>query len=81
MHSTGANATWLLTEVDEDGDTAFGLCDLGLGYPELGNVSLTELVAVRGPLNLPIEQDTHFAPTQTLTGYADAARVAGRIIT
>ena len=32
-----AHATWLLSELDpEDGDTAFGLCDLGLGMPELG---------------------------------------------
>ena len=27
------NATWLLTELDADNDTAFGLCDLGLGCP------------------------------------------------
>lgn len=32
-----AGATWLLTEIDPDGpDHAFGLCDLGLGCPELG---------------------------------------------
>ena len=30
-------AIWLLTELDpDDADTAFGLCDLGLGCPELG---------------------------------------------
>jgi hypothetical protein len=34
-------ATWLLTELEpEDPDYAFGLCDLGLGCPELGRVSL-----------------------------------------
>lgn len=26
-------ATWLLTELDADGDTLFGLCDLGFGFP------------------------------------------------
>src|SRR3546814_21033640 len=39
-----AGATWLLTELDPDHpDIAFGLCDLGLGAPELGCVSVTEL--------------------------------------
>ena len=38
--------------------TAFGLCDLGLGCPELGYVSLNELRTVRGKLRLPIRQ-TH----------------------
>lgn len=32
-----AGATWLLTELDPDDEClAFGLCDLGLGEPELG---------------------------------------------
>ena len=26
LFTPDANATWLLTELDEDGDTAFGLC-------------------------------------------------------
>ena len=30
-------ATWLLTELDpEDEDVAWGLCDLGMGFPEFG---------------------------------------------
>lgn len=41
--------TWLLSEIDEDGDRAFGLCDLGFGEPELGYVSLSELRSIRGP--------------------------------
>lgn len=40
-------ATWLLTELDEDGDTLFGLCDLGQGYPEIGYVSKKELEDTR----------------------------------
>lgn len=51
LFTPDAGATWLLTEIDPDHhDHAFGLCDLGLGYPELGWVSLAELVAVRGRL-------------------------------
>lgn len=43
-----ACATWLLIEVDPgDHDIAFGLCDLGLWFPELGWVSLSELAGVR----------------------------------
>jgi Protein of unknown function (DUF2958) len=32
-------ATWLLTEIDPDDETvAWGLCDLGMGFPEFGTV-------------------------------------------
>ena len=41
-------ATWLLTDIlPDDPDIAFGLCDLGMGEPECGSVSLTELSALR----------------------------------
>lgn len=77
-----ANATWLLTELDpEDPDLAFGLCDLGLGFPELGSVRLSEMDGVRGSLNLPIERDQHFESVKTLSAYAEDARVAGIIRT
>lgn len=42
--------TWLLTELDPD--IAFGLCDLGPGFPELGSVQLSDITSVRGPLCL-----------------------------
>lgn len=53
-------ATWFLSELDEDGDTAFGLCDLGMGEPELGYVSLAELAEVTLRFGLYIERDLHF---------------------
>jgi hypothetical protein len=63
-----AGAAWLLAEIDpDDYDRASGLCDLGLGTPELGYVSLAELAAVRGSLGLPIERDLYFAPTKPLS--------------
>ena len=52
-------ATWYATEFDGD-DTFFGLCDLGVGFPELGYFSLSELESVRGPLGLGIERDLHW---------------------
>lgn len=72
-------ATWLISELDADGDTLFGLADLGFGCPELGSVSLAEIAAVRLPLGLRIERDLHFAAHHRLSAYAEAARRAGRI--
>jgi Protein of unknown function (DUF2958) len=76
---TGA-ATWLLSEIlPHNPDLLFGLCDLGMGYPELGYVSLTELESVTGRLGLGIERDLHFEGRFPLAIYAEAARRAGAI--
>ena len=72
-------ATWLLSELDEDGDTLFGLCDLGFGCPEMGSASLAEIAAVKLPFGLAIERDLHFEGRFPLTVYADAARLYGGI--
>jgi hypothetical protein len=81
LFTPDAGCTWLLTEIDpDDHDRAFGLCDLGLGYPELGYVSLAELASVRGKLGLPVERDLHFAPAKTISVYAEEARQHGGII-
>ena len=73
-------ATWLATELDADGDTLFGLADLGFGCPELGSFSLTELAGVRNRFGLGIERDLHFSTTYRLSEWAEAARRAGSII-
>jgi len=76
---TGA-ATWLITEMmPAEPDILFGLCDLGMGCPELGYVSLAELQSVKGRFGLGIERDLYFAPRYPLSVYAEAARRAGRI--
>jgi hypothetical protein len=37
LFTPDAHATWLLASLDPaDGDTAYGLIDLGIGMPELG---------------------------------------------
>ncbi|TPI54197.1 DUF2958 domain-containing protein [Mesorhizobium sp. B3-1-3] len=80
LFTPDAGATWLLTEIDpEDPDIAFGLCDLGLGSPEIGSVSLSELATVRGRLGLPVERDRHFRPDKPLSIYAREAHCHGRI--
>jgi hypothetical protein len=62
-------------------DLAFGLCDLGMGCPELGYVSLVELRTVRGKLGLPIERDLHFEADKPISAYAYEARSRGHIVT
>jgi hypothetical protein len=80
LFTPDAGATWLLSEIDpDDHDRAFGLCDLGLGYAELGWVPLTELAATRGRLGLPIERYLYWQADKTLSAYAAEARVLGRI--
>ena len=80
LFTPDATATWLLTEIDPtEPDRAFGLCDPGLGSPELGFVSLAELTALRGRLGLPIERDRHFVGNRPLSTYAAAAQAAKRI--
>ncbi|MGH2342848.1 DUF2958 domain-containing protein [Segnochrobactraceae bacterium EtOH-i3] len=58
-----------------------GLCDLGLGEPELGYVSLAEIRSVRGRLRLPVERDLYFKAEHPLSWYALRARQSGRIVT
>ncbi|MBT9508379.1 DUF2958 domain-containing protein [Rhodoferax sp.] len=81
LFTPDAGATWLLTEIDpDDDDHSFGLCDLGLGFPELGYVSLAELATVGGRLGLPVERDLHFKSDKPISAYAREARMSGRIV-
>lgn len=73
-------ATWLATELDADGDTLFGLADLGFSSPELGCFSLREIASVRLPFGLSIERDVHFLAVWPLSVWADSARRFGSII-
>ena len=71
---------WMLTERDPDKpDLLFGLADLGMGFPELGYVSLSKLQTLRGNCNLPVQRDLHFSPHGTLSQYAKDARQKGAI--
>ena len=82
LFTPDANCTWLLTEIDptyHEDDLAFGLCDLGLGCAEVGSVSLSEILAVRGRLGLPVERDRWFSTREPLSRWAEASRGPGRI--
>lgn len=73
-------ATWLASELYEDGDTLFGLADLGFGCPELGVFSLSEMASVRLPFGLGIERDIAFATIHRLSTWTEWARRAGSIL-
>ncbi len=72
--------TWIATELAEDGDTLFGLADLGFGCPELGYYSLGEIGKLCLPFGLRIERDTVFVTLFPLSVWADEARKAGSIM-
>ena len=81
LFTPDAHATWLLTALDPaDGDTASGLCDLGLGMPELGSVRLSVLADMCGPKNRPVERDLYFVARRRLSEYAQLARANGSIL-
>ncbi|BBD97410.1 DUF2958 domain-containing protein [Sphingobium amiense] len=73
-------ATWLVTELARDGDTLFGLADLGFGCPELGYFSLREIGTIRLPFGLRIERDLAFTSLHPLSVWAGTARRAGSIL-
>ncbi len=80
LFTSNTQAIWLLSEIDPNNhDRAFALCDVGMGLPEFGHLSLSRLEYVRGQLSLPIEQDNHFTAHYPIKVYAGAARVYGRI--
>ena len=92
IFSPVGTATWLIHSQDpREPDILFGLCDLGLGFPELGNVSLAELEELEVPARLVInglrevtfrmklERDLHFQPQHNLEVYVEAAMQAQQI--
>jgi hypothetical protein len=80
FNPTGSG-TWLLTELEPEDDTiAWGLCDLGTGFPEYGTVSLTELAEFRGRFGLGIERDLSFIARAPISTYIGVAREAEHIV-
>ncbi|HEY9250274.1 DUF2958 domain-containing protein [Pigmentiphaga sp.] len=79
LYTLDAGAAWLLVSLDADGDLAYGLTDAGIGFPELGHVSLSALAGVVGPRGLRIVADPHFTACQPLSAYTAAALRDGSI--
>lgn len=81
LFTPDAHATWLLASLDPvDEDTAYGLCDVGIGLPALGTVKLSELASIVGPLKRPVMRDLYFRTTRTLSEYTRLAHLNGSIM-
>lgn len=79
LHILFTGCQWLLTELDPDNPhIAFGLCDLGMGFPELGYVDLDEVKAVKS-VPFPVMRDVFFKGKYPISVYADAARFREQI--
>ncbi|WP_328518474.1 DUF2958 domain-containing protein [Ralstonia pseudosolanacearum] len=80
LFTPDAHATWLLAALDPaDGDTAWGLIDLGIGMPELGTIKLSDLAAIVGPREQPIQRDLYFRASRPLSEYVRLAKLNGSI--
>ena len=80
LFTPDAHATWLLAALDlTDGDTAWGLIDLGIGMPELGTVKLSDLAAIVGPRQQSIQRDLYFRASRPLSEYVRLAQIDGSI--
>ena len=81
LFTPDAHATWLLAALDPaDGDTAFGVCDVGIGMPELGTVKLSDLASIVGPRKQPVMRDRYFQAARPLSEYVRLAQENGGIV-
>ena len=81
LFTPDAHATWLLASLDPaDGDTAFGIMDVGIGMPELGEIRLSDLASIVGPNKLPVMRDRYFKAVRPLSEYLRLAQENGSIV-
>jgi Protein of unknown function (DUF2958) len=73
-------AKWLVSEIVDE-ETAFGLCDLGFGYPELGYIHLPDLEECDKSFMFGIDRKTQVLPNFPMSVYAEAARKGLEITT
>lgn len=74
LFTPDANAIWLIVaahkyEVGDNDYLLYGLCDLGLGYVEWGDVSVEELTKLR----VPVERDLYVNFDKTMGEYLEEA--------
>lgn len=80
LFTPDAHAIWLLAALDPaDGDTTWGLCDVGIGMPELGSIKLSDLATIVGPQRLPVRRDLHFHAMRPMSEYLRLAQDNGSI--
>lgn len=80
LFTPDAAATWLIAALSPDGRTGWGVCDLGLGFVEVGEIDMVELSKLRGRLGLPVERDRWCKPNATVSEYQAAGSAVGRLV-
>ena len=81
LFTPDAHVTWLLAALDPaDGDTAWGLIDLGIGMPAQGTVKLSELAGIVGPRQQPVMRDRYFRAVRPLSEYLRLAQENGSVL-
>ena len=81
LFTPDAHAIWLLASLDPaDGDTAWGVMDVGIGMPELGEIRLSDLASIVGPNKQPILRDRYFKAVRPLSEYLRLAQENGAIV-
>ena len=81
LFTPDAHATWLLASLDPaDGDTAWGVMDVGIGMPELGQIKLSDLASIVGPNKQPVMRDRYFKAVRPLSEYLRLAQENGSIV-
>ena len=81
LFTPDAHVTWLLAALDPaDGDTAWGLIDLGIGMPAQGTVKLSDLASIVGPRKQPVMRDRYFQAARPLSEYLRLAQENGSVL-
>lgn len=81
LFTPDAHATWLLAALDPaDGDTAWGVCDVGIGMPALGTIKLSDLASIVGPRQQSVMRDRYFQAVRPLSEYLRLMQENGGII-
>ncbi|MDN8054364.1 DUF2958 domain-containing protein [Comamonas thiooxydans] len=81
LFTPDAHAIWLLASLDPaDGDTAWGVMDVGIGMPELGHIKLSDLASIVGPNKQPVARDLYFQAVRPLSEYLRLAQENGSIV-
>ena len=81
LFTPDAHAIWLLASLDPaDGDTAFGIMDVGIGMPELGEIKLSDLASIVGPRQQPVVRDRYFRAVRPLSEYLRLAQENGSVL-
>ena len=81
LFTPDAHAIWLLASLDPaDGDTAFGVMDVGIGMPELGHIKLSDLTSIVGPNKQPVMRDLYFQAVHPPSEYLRLPQENGSIV-